>query len=60
MHVHFLRTKNMFIVSMEIPYFLVIRRILLISAYLLLSACHFPDLSTRYYAHFAYKRICDP
>ena len=30
-----------------IPYFLVIRRILLISAYSLLSACHFPDLSTR-------------
>ena len=32
----------------EIPYFLVIRRISLISAYSLLSACYFVGLSTRY------------
>jgi hypothetical protein len=31
-----------------IPYFLVIRRMSLISAYSLLSACYFVDLSTRY------------
>ena len=31
-----------------IPYFLVIRRISLISAYSLLSACYFVGLSTRY------------
>ena len=32
----------------ELPYFLVIRRISLISTYLLLSACRFPDLSTHF------------
>ena len=31
-----------------LPYFLVIRRISLISAYSLLSACYFVGLSTRY------------
>ena len=35
-------------ICIAIPYFLVIRRISLISAYSLLSACYFVGLSTRY------------
>ena len=42
------RASELDISCMYIPYFLVIRHILLISAYLLISACYFADLTTHY------------
>ena len=40
-----------------LPYFLIIRHILLISSYSLLSTCYFAVLFTRCQVHFAYKRM---
>ena len=57
----FLRSRFTFTAKIN-TIFLVIRRISLISAYSLLSACYFVGLSTRYQAHFVYKHIilCNP
>ena len=44
----------------EVSYFLVVRHILLISAYSLISAFYFAGLTTRNKVHLAYKCICDP